>query len=297
MTNDLEKDHRPLPVVLRPVADELLSSWLVRHAAYYGVTASFFAQWLMLGTRNLSALDHRLGLGQVARLSEKFCCDPITLIGMTFVDAPGRSAELICRGRAPQICRACDDRHAREGASGAVPKHWRKAWRVTCPTCGAPLCDTNERPDARETLRDTSPFGRLWPEALAGEAIIERFLRGDSSFELSPIALMRALLVQTWRPFGANGRDPARGWALGTLFPEFDELARPTKRRINHAAVAALPISFRPVLLAGLSRAIAHPAILGAIRDETIFRGRTAFERLCEEARIDAHETGKSHPT
>ena len=61
MTNDLEKDHRPLPVVLRPVADELLSSWLVRHAAYYGVTASFFAQWLMLGTRNLSALDYRLG--------------------------------------------------------------------------------------------------------------------------------------------------------------------------------------------------------------------------------------------
>ena len=198
-------------MVLRPVADELLSSWLVRHAAYYGVTGSFFAQWLMLGTRNLSALDHRLGLAQVARLSEKLRCDPITLIAMTFVDAPGRSAELICRGRAPQICRACADRHAREGASGAVPKHWRKAWRVTCPACGAPLSDTNERPDARETLRDTSPFGRLWPEALAGEAIIERFLRGDSSFELSPIALMRALLVQTWRPFGANGRDPASG--------------------------------------------------------------------------------------
>jgi hypothetical protein len=297
MTQDHENAHRPLPVVLRPVADELLSSWLVRHAAYYGVTGSFFAQWLMLGTRNLSALDHRLGLPQVAHLSEKLRCDPITLIAMTFVDAPGRSAELICRGRAPQICRACADRHAREGASGAVPKHWRKAWRVTCPACGAPLSDTNERPDARDTLRDTSPFGRLWPEALAGEAIIERFLRGDCSFESSPVALMRALLVQTWRPFGANGRDPAVGWALGTLFPEFDELARPIKRRINHVAVAALPISFRPALLAGLSRAIAHPAILDAIRDETILRGRKSFERLCEEARIDAHATGKSHLT
>jgi hypothetical protein len=251
----------------------------------------------MLGTRNLSALDHRLGLAQVARLSGKFRCDPVTLIAMTFVDAPGRSAELICRGRAPQLCRACADRHAREGASRAVPKHWRKAWRVTCPTCGAPLCDTNERPDARETLRDTSPFGRLWPEALAGEAIIEHFLHGDSSFELSPIALMRALLVQTWRPFGVNGRNPDRGWALGALYPEFDELAQPIKRRINHAAVAALPISFRPALLAGLSRAIAHPAILDASREETIFRGRTAFERLCEEARIDAHATGKCHLT
>ena len=211
MTKDHENARRPLPVVLRPVADELLSSWLVRHAAYYGVTGSFFAEWLMLGTRNLSILDHRLGLAQVTRLSEKLRCDPVTLIAMTFVDAPGRSAELICRGRATQICRACADRHAREGASGAVPKHWRKAWRVTCPVCSTPLSDTNERPDARETLRDTSPFGCLWSEALGGEAIIERFLGGDCSFESSPIALMRALLVQTWRPFGANGRDPAMG--------------------------------------------------------------------------------------
>ena len=87
------------------------------------------------------------------------------------------------------------------------------------------------------------------------------------------------------------------GWALGTLFPEFDELARPIKRRINHAAVATPPISFRPALLAGLSRAIAHPAVLDAIRDETVLQGQKAFERLCEEARIDAHATGKSHPT
>jgi hypothetical protein len=138
--------------------------------------------------------------------------------------------------------------------------------RVTCPVCGAPLSDTNERPDGRETLRNTSPFAHLWPEALAGEAIVERFLRGNCSFESSPIALMRALLVQTWRPFGANGRDPAIRWALGTVFPEFDELARLVKRRINHAAVAALPISFRPALLASLSRAIAHPAVLDATR-------------------------------
>ena len=297
MTNDHENAHRPLPVILRPVVDELLSSWLVRHAAYYGVTGSFFAKWLMLGTRNLSALDHRLGLAQVARLSEKLRCDPITLIAMTFVDAPGRSAELICRGRAPQICRACADGHAREGASGAVPKHWRKAWRVTCPACGAPLSDTNERPDAHETLLDTSPFGRLWPEALAGEAIIERFLRGDSSFKSSPVALMRALLVQAWRPCGANGRDPAMGWALGTLFPEFDELARPIKRRINHGGSCSPVHLFSARASGGPLARMADPAILDAIRDETILRGRRAFERLREEARIDAQATGKRHLT
>ena len=295
MTGDENDAHRTLPVVLKPIADELLSSWLARHAAYYGVTGPFFAKWLMLGTSNLSALDHRLGLAQLTCLSEKFRCDPVTLIAMTFIDAPAGSSELICRNRAPQICRPCADRHAREGASGAVPKHWRKAWRVTCPACGTPLSDTSERADNSETLRDTSPFQVLWPEALAGEEIIERFLRGDGVFEYSPIALMRALLVQTWRPYGSNGRDPSVGWALGTIFPEFDKLARPIKRRINHATGAALPISFRPALLAGISRTIANPAILDAVRDGTIFRGRKAFDRLREAARLDARTTTESH--
>lgn len=94
---------------------------------------------------------------------------------------------------------------------------------------------------------------------------------------------MRALLVQTWPPFAANGRDPTRGWALGTLFLEFDELARPIRRRINHTAVAALPISFRPALLAGLSRAIGHPDVLDAIRNETIFRERAALNAYAKK--------------
>lgn len=82
---------------------------------------------------------------------------------------------------------------------------------------------------------------------------------------------------------------------LGTIFPEFDDLARPIKRRINHAAVAALPISFRPALLAGVSRTIANPAILNAIRDDSILRGRRAFERLCETARLEAQAAKESH--
>jgi hypothetical protein len=289
--------RRPLPVVLKPIEDELLSSWLARHAAYYGVSGPFFARWLMLGTHNLPVLDHKLGLMQVARLSEKLRCDPISLIAMTFVDAPSGTAELISRSRPPQVCQFCADRHTREGASGAVLKHWRKAWRVTCPVCGTPLSDADDRRESKETVRETSPFERLWSEALAGEAIIERFLQGDGSFRYSPTTLMRALLVQTWRPCGGNGRDPAVGWALGAIIPDFDVLARPLKRRINHAAVAALPLSFRPALLAAVAQAIKNPAILDLIWEETTLRGRRAFERLCETARLEAQAVRQSHET
>ena len=52
------------------VADELLSSWLVGHAAYYGVTGSFFAQWLgCSGRATFSALGT---IGWVCRRSRAY---------------------------------------------------------------------------------------------------------------------------------------------------------------------------------------------------------------------------------
>jgi hypothetical protein len=243
MISAQEDTDKPLPVILKPVLDELLSSWLGRHAAYYGVTGRFLANWLMLGTSNLSTLDQRLDLRQVARLSEKLRCDPIDLIGMTFVDKLEQSSDLICRGKVPQICRCCADRYAQQNASGAISKHWRKAWRITSPVCRSPLSDTSERPDNNECLRDTSPFGHLWTDALAGEAIIECFLGGGGCLEYPPITLMRLLLVQTWRPISASYRyETAIGWVIGTVFPDFDVLARPIKRRITHNAISTLPI-------------------------------------------------------
>jgi hypothetical protein len=70
MSRVVAASSKPLPVVLRAARDELLSSWLSRHARFYGVTGPFFAKWLGLGDVRFSTLDHRLSLGQVARLTE-----------------------------------------------------------------------------------------------------------------------------------------------------------------------------------------------------------------------------------
>ena len=64
MSGAIDANAKPLPVVLKAARDELLSSWLARHARFYGVTGSFFAKWLGLGDVRLSALDYRLGLGK-----------------------------------------------------------------------------------------------------------------------------------------------------------------------------------------------------------------------------------------
>jgi hypothetical protein len=52
----------------------------------FGVAVPLFAQWLGLGDIRLSALEYRLGLGQVARLTEEFRYDPVTLIATTQVN-------------------------------------------------------------------------------------------------------------------------------------------------------------------------------------------------------------------
>ncbi len=288
MSRGIEPNAKPLPVVLNAARDELLSSWLARHAQFYGVTGPFFAKWLGLGDTRFSALDLRLGLGQVALLAERFRCDPAALIDMTHI--AGQVSDLISRGRRPQICHPCADRYGQDGAEGAVPKHWSKAWRITCPACGIAFTDTNEHHASRATLLETTPFEDLWPEAIAGEQIVERYLADGRHDERSPIAILKLLLVQTWKPITRDLEHPVVGWVLGTLFPDFDARARPIKRRITHAAITTLPIEFRPALLAGLARVLANPAMLQDLRRATLLRGQRNFDKFCREAKFELPE-------
>jgi hypothetical protein len=288
MSGAIAPNGKPLPVVLKAARDELLSSWLARHARFYGVSGPFFAKWLGLGDIRLSALDYRLGLKQVARLTEKLCSDPAALIGMTQINAlDGQVCNLISRGRPQQICYSCADRYAQDGAEGAVPKHWSKAWRITCPTCGLAFTDTNEHRGSRATLHETTPFDDLWSEAVAGEQIIERYLADGKRDEHSPIAVMQLLLVQTWKPITRDREHPVVGWVLGTLFPNFDAHARPIKRRVTHASITSLPIELRPALLAGLARVAADPQVLRDLRSATLLRGQRNFDRFCREANFE----------
>jgi hypothetical protein len=111
--------------------------------------------------------------------------------------------------------------------------------------------DTNEHRGSRATLLETTPFEDLWSEALVGEQIVERYLADRKPAEHSAIAVLRLLLVQTWKPITGGLEHPIVGRVLGTLFPNFDVRARPIKRRVTHMSIASLPIEFRPALLAG----------------------------------------------
>lgn len=254
MTITMGDAKRPLPVILQPAADELLSSWLHRHANFYGLTEPMLISWLKLEVRKLRGLDSRLRLGQIARIVEVFRCDPKDIIGMTHTSLPAELAPMVGRGRAIQFCRACRERHQAADAYGAVLKSWLEAWRVTCPLCGSPFSEADRpRSGYDDTVRETSPFSKNWSAAKKGEELVNRHLRDEPTPLASPIAMMRLLLILSWRHEGPPAEGYRKSWLLNDIVPGFDAEALRVTPSISKGATAVVPLHLRVALLAGLA--------------------------------------------
>jgi hypothetical protein len=253
MNCEQDFNNKSLPVILKAVPDELLSSWLYRHAVFYGVTERLLIDWLALETPTLRALDNKLNLRHVARLGDMLHADPTIVVSMTYTQLPVEASRIAGKRKGQQLCRSCFDRNSENGASGAVLKNWGEAWRVTCRLCGSPFCETHETSGGWEALRETSVFADLWDRATAGETLVDRHIRGEKTTVGSPIALMRLLLLpKPWKPQRATDEYRA-GWLLNELVPCFDNCARPIKRRVNEGAIGTLPVFLRIPLLAGVA--------------------------------------------
>lgn len=264
MTTKLTVAERPLPVVLKPVPDELLSSWLCRHASFYGLTEPMLISWLGFEVRKLRSLDARLGVGQVVRIVDLFRCDPTVVVGMTHTTLPAEMAPMVGTGKAIQFCRSCHEKHQAADAGGAVLKSWREGWRITCPVCGSPLSEGARPRGGDDTVRDASPFAENWDTAVNGQEIVNRHLSGGGTPLASPVAMMRLLLILSWRRADATIEGYQKSWLLNEIVRGFDAEALRVTPSISKDATAVVPLHLRIALLAGL--AIAAKDVVGALR-------------------------------
>jgi hypothetical protein len=147
-----------LPVILPPHPDELLSSWISRHAAFYAVPPLVMLRHCLPEACSLRTADLRLTGTQEIRLASMFATEQAAVRRMTFGTVAGSSRRLIAV-RPQQCCPTCSPRF-----SGPVPtlKSQLLGWRVTCPLCGDGLRDTDGR-------KLSSPFHRHHDAALRGE--------------------------------------------------------------------------------------------------------------------------------
>jgi hypothetical protein len=133
---------RPLPVVLPPLADELLSSWIGRHARFCGVSGRHFLRHYGLQAASPRALDLHLTRPDRDVLSHLPRSDPRLIRRMTQWRGRHGRSRLIATVRPMQVCRRCAAHHRGDPVTrGARLRSWMEGWRIRCPVCGAAMED------------------------------------------------------------------------------------------------------------------------------------------------------------
>lgn len=103
-----------LPDVLPPVAGELFSSWIARHAAFYGVRPLTMLHHCLPEAVSLHIADQTLSHDQAGRLAEMVSTDAKTVRRMTFANVRSSAHRFISKERI-QRCASCNSGTSDQG--------------------------------------------------------------------------------------------------------------------------------------------------------------------------------------
>lgn len=260
---------RQLPVVLPPLVDELLSSWVSRHASFYGVGGGQLLRHCSLEARSLRELDLSLTSHDQRRLAYVFRCDTGAIRRMTQSRGRRHPTGLIATIRPMQVCQRCVTRHqAAPVTSGVRLRSWMEGWRIRCPVCGAALEDARPLDMLRRVDAVHPLLVEVAEHARRGEAMLTRATRlGRAGRPV--VALMRNLLL-------TRARSPQETFAAGevprlldAVVPGFDRFLYQSHPGFRRPGTLLLPISVRIPVLAGVALVTRRPkvwaeALLGA---------------------------------
>jgi TniQ len=270
-----ERLSRQLPVRLPPVIDELLSSWLSRHASFYAVPSLVMLQHCLPEAISLRAADLDLSADQAGRLANMLSIEPSAVRAMTFTTVNRTSRRLI--GAKPlQSCPNCE----RPALSDRRPilRSQLLGWRLTCPLCRELLSDS-------DGFEVASPFLKYRQAALHGERLLDAEAERGMRTWASPVDIARLLLM---RRVPKPPPDEAEFWrfrVLGAIIPEFDDLVAAKPASLPTSGAPILPLHLRPALLAGVAIVDrAGPGMLPMLQSHTMGGNRARFGELAERS-------------
>ncbi|WP_454858264.1 TniQ family protein [Rhizobium binxianense] len=270
---EMEISARQLPVRLAPCPDELLSSWIIRHSAFYAISPLAMLRHCLPEVRSLRTADLDLTEGQIIQIAQMFSIDPATARGMTFSNIPQSSRRLIA-GEPRQLCCGC--RRTVHG-SHIVLRSQFLGWRITCRLCGDLLqsIGANNRP---------SPFSRYHRVALIGERILDDEAEHGIQNWVSPSEIARLLLMRRIPASFPDHYEPSRYRVLGVIIPDLDDVLEMETSELPTPATPILPLHLRPALLAGVAIVQrAGPEMLYMLRGHMMGENKTRFGNAIEE--------------
>jgi hypothetical protein len=256
-----------LPVTLPPLPGELLSSWISRHADFYGVTASTMLRHGLPEATSVEAIDLTQTKAQTNRIAGMFGVTAKLVRGLSFANAPKAAHRFIAKSPI-QRCARCNQ-------SGSAPlpvlRSELQGWRITCPLCGELYSD--------KTPRDCAPVLAPYRAAARhGETLLNNHAERGAETWLPPLEIARLLLMRRipWPP--PRDGDLWRYRLLGTIVPDFDAiLAKETSFPFSPKH-PILPLHIRPALLAGVA-IIDHagPAMLKMLQGHVMGDNKNRF--------------------
>jgi hypothetical protein len=245
--------------MLPPLADELLSSWIGRHASFYGVSGGRLLRHYALEAASLRELDLKLTSHDQRRLAHLLRYDPYVIRNMMQSRGWSHPAGLIATIRTIQVCRRCSIRHwAASATCGARLRSWMEGWRLACPVCGTPMVDARPfdllaRPDPANPLL----VGVAEP-ARQGEQIMTRAVHlGRRGHPL--LVLMRNLLLPRTSPMRGGPFADEIPRLLDVVLPGFDRFLYRFYPSFKRPSTLLLPLSIRIPVLAGVACVASQP--------------------------------------
>ncbi|WP_300064522.1 TniQ family protein [uncultured Roseobacter sp.] len=233
---------RSLPVTLPSLPGELLSSWISRHADFYGVTPLTMLRHGLPEAVSLWTIDLSLTNAQANRIAGMFGVSPKLVRSLSFAGAPKVAHRFIAKSPI-QRCARCT-----HSVAGRLPilQSELQGWRITCPHCGEQYPDKT----TREGDRALSPYRAA---ARRGETLLNNHAERRVETWLAPLEIARLLLMRRipWPP--PRDGDLWRYRLLGAIVPDLDAiLARQTSFPYSPKH-PILPLQSRPALLAGVA--------------------------------------------
>ncbi len=271
-----------LPVTLPPAPDELLSSWISRHATFYGVTSQTMFTHCLPEATSLSTVDLHLTIDQSRRIADTFSTDSKTVRAMTFEKA----TEPVHRFIAKVPVQSCAKCTPPTPGPVAIRRSQLQGWRISCPICG----DRFRSETSTDASQALAPYGDA---AIQGEKLLQHEADGGTPNWGSPMELARLLLIRRISWPLPREKDLWRHRVLGLLIPEFDAILAKLTSFHHSPKHPILPLSVRPALLAGV--AIVHrsgPEMLRMLQLHTFGPTRDKFIRATDHMVSPAIEWG-----
>jgi hypothetical protein len=226
-----------LPVVLAPVTDELLSSWISRHADFYGIPSVIMLQHCLLGAGSLRTTDLHLTEKQAIRLAHMLGTEPTVVRGMSFANMSPRAHRMLA-AKPIQSCSACMSGRDQKVRT-AIRRNQFFGWRLTCPLCGNLLHEGKKD-------ESPSPFRRHAIAALDGEKLIDDEAKGFARTWAPPSEIARLLMMRRIPKVLSPDISFERFRVLGAVIPEFDEVVAGRQMQLPSSGKPILPTRLRP---------------------------------------------------